>query len=351
METGRSGLHVSCIWAWIHPTCENSFVTWKVWSTRKGRKRPSPFCEMVLVAASFDVDQLANSMMTLFVVCFSTFDWCHNCRSADMWGLGCLIWEVFNGSLPRTGALKSLGKVLRRNGPQFLRSRFNILSLNQFDCSHLDWSFILDSKELGSKLLWAGRCQPEVAAESCKVYWQLQKFRWLHGQSVCPNHAFPWWNSGKFFCLVTTFLAITLQVCLFVSQFRWHWKMQQVSCFFQIKDQVEKIEFFNSLSPVLDTFPEAFCKHKILPQLVNAFEFGNAGSSILAPLFKVCSKLILFSTSTKSVKHFVHKQKQAGVLVHLAPLRACGPCWCKQQGAFSLRVCNVVMTCPVSWHL
>ena len=28
-----------------------------------------------------------------------------------MWGLGCLIWEVFNGTLPQTSALKSPGKV------------------------------------------------------------------------------------------------------------------------------------------------------------------------------------------------------------------------------------------------
>ena len=56
---------------------------------------------------------------------------------------------------------------------------------------------------------------------------------------------------------------------------------------YQIKEQSEKIAFFNSLPPVLDSFPQAFCKHKILPQLVHAFEFGNAGSSVLAPLFKV----------------------------------------------------------------
>lgn len=28
-----------------------------------------------------------------------------------MWGLGCLIWEVFNGTLSQTSALKSVGKV------------------------------------------------------------------------------------------------------------------------------------------------------------------------------------------------------------------------------------------------
>ena len=31
--------------------------------------------------------------------------------SMDMWGLGCLIWEVFNGNLPRTSALKAVGKI------------------------------------------------------------------------------------------------------------------------------------------------------------------------------------------------------------------------------------------------
>ena len=55
----------------------------------------------------------------------------------------------------------------------------------------------------------------------------------------------------------------------------------------QIKDQAEKNNFFNSLPPVLDTFPQTFCKHRILPQLLYAFEYGNAGSAVLAPLFKV----------------------------------------------------------------
>lgn len=55
----------------------------------------------------------------------------------------------------------------------------------------------------------------------------------------------------------------------------------------QIKDQSDKNEFFNSLTPSLDSFPQQFCRHRILPQLLNAFEYGNAGSAVLAPLFKV----------------------------------------------------------------
>lgn len=35
----------------------------------------------------------------------------HCLRSADMWRLGCLIWEVFNGPLPRAAALRNPGKV------------------------------------------------------------------------------------------------------------------------------------------------------------------------------------------------------------------------------------------------
>ncbi|NXX28056.1 SCYL1 protein, partial [Nicator chloris] len=37
---------------------------------------------------------------------------CHGTpRAGDMWRLGCLIWEVFNGPLPRPGALRSFGKL------------------------------------------------------------------------------------------------------------------------------------------------------------------------------------------------------------------------------------------------
>ena len=32
-------------------------------------------------------------------------------RSADMWGVGCLIWEVYNGVLPQATALKTVAKV------------------------------------------------------------------------------------------------------------------------------------------------------------------------------------------------------------------------------------------------
>lgn len=59
-------------------------------------------------------------------------------------------------------------------------------------------------------------------------------------------------------------------------------------CFFlQIKEKTEKTNFFSKLTPCLDSFPPSFCKNKILPQLLNAFEYGDAGSSVLAPLFKV----------------------------------------------------------------
>lgn len=55
----------------------------------------------------------------------------------------------------------------------------------------------------------------------------------------------------------------------------------------QIKDKNEKNRFFSNLTPHLDNFPDNVCKHKILPQLITAFEYGDAGSAVLAPMFKV----------------------------------------------------------------
>lgn len=55
----------------------------------------------------------------------------------------------------------------------------------------------------------------------------------------------------------------------------------------QIKDKVEKGKFFSTLNSYLDNFPEAVCVHKILPQLLTAFHYGDAGSAVLGPMFKV----------------------------------------------------------------
>ena len=56
---------------------------------------------------------------------------------------------------------------------------------------------------------------------------------------------------------------------------------------FQIKDQAEKTKFFTELTQKIDEFPRNLCLFKILPELLNAYEFGSAGSSVLPPLFKV----------------------------------------------------------------
>ncbi|KAG8182070.1 hypothetical protein JTE90_008606 [Oedothorax gibbosus] len=54
-----------------------------------------------------------------------------------------------------------------------------------------------------------------------------------------------------------------------------------------IKENDEKLNFFNNLPSSLDTFPQDICLYKVLPELVNAFEYGNAGSSVLTPMFKL----------------------------------------------------------------
>lgn len=57
----------------------------------------------------------------------------------------------------------------------------------------------------------------------------------------------------------------------------------------QIKDKAEKNRFFGALTAQLDSFPDNVCRQKILPQLITAFEYGDAGSAVLAPMFKVTS--------------------------------------------------------------
>ncbi|XP_073410554.1 N-terminal kinase-like protein isoform X1 [Dendrobates tinctorius] len=136
--------------------------------------------------------------------------------SADMWCLGCLIWEVCNGSLPRPTALRSLGKIPKSLVPHYCE----LVGANP-------------------KI----RPNPARFLQNCRA-------------------------PGGFFC------NIFVETNLFLEEI-------------QIKDPAERQTFFEQLSEHLDSFPEDFCRHKILPQLLTAFEFGSAGAVILTPLFKI----------------------------------------------------------------
>lgn len=136
--------------------------------------------------------------------------------SADMWRLGCLIWEVFNGPLPRSSSLRSLGKIPKSLVPHYCE----LVGANP-------------------KL----RPNPAKFLQNCR-------------------------GSGGF--MDNSFV----ETNLFLEEI-------------QIKEPAERQKFFQELSANLDAFPEDFCRHKVLPQLLTAFEFGNAGAVILTPLFKV----------------------------------------------------------------
>lgn len=45
--------------------------------------------------------------------------------------------------------------------------------------------------------------------------------------------------------------------------------------------------FFSQLAGRLDSIPQCMAVNKVLPALLAAHEFSNAGSAVLAPLFKV----------------------------------------------------------------
>uniref|UniRef100_A0A6Q2XTF9 N-terminal kinase-like protein n=1 Tax=Esox lucius TaxID=8010 RepID=A0A6Q2XTF9_ESOLU len=136
--------------------------------------------------------------------------------AGDVWRLGCLIWEVFNGPLPRASSLRSLGKIPKSLVPHYCE----LVGANA-----------------------RARPNPARFLQNCKA-------------------------PGGF--LSNSFVESNL----FLEEI-------------QIKDPAEKQQFFQDLSENLDSFPEDFCKHKVLPQLLTAFEFGNAGAVVLTPLFKV----------------------------------------------------------------
>lgn len=73
----------------------------------------------------------------------------------------------------------------------------------------------------------------------------------------------------------------------------------------QIKDKNDKNKFFSSLAMLLEHFPNNVCKNKILPHLINAYEYGEAGAAVLTPLLKVSAYLLVDAIFGSIVSNFL----------------------------------------------
>lgn len=140
--------------------------------------------------------------------------------SIDMWGLGTLIWEVFNGPLSSTMNLEQKDKI-----PRQLLSVFQELTGLSAD----------------------GRPNPADVIARCR-------------------------SNGGFF------KNDLVDALLFLEEI-------------QVKERSEKGRFFSQLASQLDSFPEGVGRYKILPLLVAAFEYGDAGSAVLPPLLQLGRQL------------------------------------------------------------
>ncbi|KAG7200109.1 hypothetical protein KM043_000554 [Ampulex compressa] len=140
--------------------------------------------------------------------------------SVDMWGLGCLIWEAFNGPLCTMSQLKMIDKI-----PKQLTTVYQELTNVNAD----------------------GRPNPADVIARCR-------------------------SNGGFF------KNELVDALLFLEEI-------------QMKERGEKGRFFAQLAGQLESFPEGVGRYKILPQLLAAFEFGDAGSAVLPPLLQLGCQL------------------------------------------------------------
>ncbi|XP_058790868.1 N-terminal kinase-like protein isoform X2 [Phymastichus coffea] len=136
--------------------------------------------------------------------------------SIDIWGLGCLIWEAFNGPLSAPGNLDTMDQLPKA-----------IITMYQ--------------EMISSKA--ESRPNPADVIARCR-------------------------SNGGFF------KNDLVDALLFLEEI-------------QVKEKNEKSRFFGQLTSQLDSFPEGVGRYKILPQLIAAFEYGDAGSAVLPPLLQL----------------------------------------------------------------
>ncbi|TRY80821.1 hypothetical protein TCAL_07494, partial [Tigriopus californicus] len=140
--------------------------------------------------------------------------------SRDMWGVGVIVWEVFNGPLPAAKNLGNLGEIPKKLCPLYME----LVAANP-----------------------SKRPNPRDKMD------QLRR-----GTGYFKNPL--------------------LDTLMFLEEL-------------QIKEDSDKNRFYSELSAKLDGFPSHVCRFKILPELLKAYQFNNAGASILSPVFKIGQNL------------------------------------------------------------
>lgn len=161
-----------------------------------------------------------------------------------MWGLGCLIWETFNGPLNSSTQLKNISEVCMTS---------LILMICQTKFKSICSLFYKIPKQLAvvyQELTGEnaeGRPNPADVIARCR-------------------------SNGGFF------KNNLVDALLFLEEI-------------QMKEKGEKGRFLSQLAGQLDSFPDGVGRYKILPQLLAAFEFGDAESAVLPPLLQLGSQL------------------------------------------------------------
>ncbi|CAH8432523.1 unnamed protein product [Schistosoma bovis] len=145
----------------------------------------------------------------------------------DSWGLGCLIWEIFNPS----STLKDRA--------QLIESSYS---------KRIPKALVHDYRRLIAQSATKGGVKRFTVSQF------LQSTR----------------NSEKQGFLANDYV----DTLLFLEEI-------------ELKDSMEKSTFLKNLATQITSFPDDVCRHKILPHLVNGLRYGSAGVDALLPVLRL----------------------------------------------------------------
>ncbi|VDP72704.1 unnamed protein product [Schistosoma mattheei] len=148
-------------------------------------------------------------------------------RLVDSWGLGCLIWEIFNPS----STLKDRA--------QLIESSYS---------KRIPKALVNDYRRLIAQSATKGGVKRFTVSQF------LQSTR----------------NSEKQGFLANDYV----DTLLFLEEI-------------ELKDSMEKSTFLKNLATQITSFPDDVCRHKILPHLVNGLRYGSAGVDALLPVLRL----------------------------------------------------------------
>lgn len=236
-------------------------------------------------------------------------------KNVDSWGFGCLIWEIYNGFLADQEKLRSLGKIPKKIGPQYM----SLISANIRSRSSIQ-DFVTKAQQPNGyfknvfieSMVFLEEIQIKDSVEKNRFFSNLNNRIDSFPSDVCTNKILPLIISSlEYGEASTNVLELLFKIGKVLPETEYQKKM--VPCIiklFSSKDRSIRSKLLKEMETYAEFIPANLINDQIFPNLVQGFLDSNPiiREQTVKSIYYMAPKLNSQNLNEEVMKHFARIQ-------------------------------------------